>query len=121
MHQVHAPGAVGGVVADQDGAGIHGAALGDAHQKEGQRQQKRKPGKAHEPVAQQVAEGQQKDAGLEPQNPGQDAGQKARQQVADAHQGEQGAGHAVGKPVLLLQQTHHHAAGDGADAAEKRR
>ena len=29
-------------------------------------------------------------------------GQQARQQVADAHQGEQGAGHAVGKAVFFL-------------------
>ena len=92
MHQVHAPGAVGGVVADQDGAGVHGAALGDAHQEERDTQQQLRAGEAHHPIAQRIARGQQ---------------------------GEQSARHAIGKAVFLLQQADHHTAGNGADPAEK--
>ena len=119
VHQVHAPGAVGGVVADQNGAGVHGAALGDAHQEERDTQQQLRAGEAHHPIAQRIARGQQQNTGLEAQHPGQHAGQETRQQVANAHQGEQSARHAIGKAVFLLQQADHHTAGNGADPAEK--
>ena len=119
MHQVHAAGAVGRVVADEDGAGVHGAALGNAHKEERRRQQDFRPGKAHDPVADGVPDGQQQDAWFQPQHTRQHTGQKTRQQIADAHQREQRPGHAVGKPILFLQQADHHAAGNGADAAEK--
>ena len=119
VHQVHAPGAVRGVGADEDGAGVHGAALGHAHQEEGQREHQLGSRQAHQAVAHGITRGQQQDTGLHAQHPRQDAGEEACQQVADAHEGEQGARHAVGKAVALLQKAHHHAAGDGADAAEK--
>ena len=119
MHGVHAPGAVCRVAADKDGAGVQDTALGNAHNEEGQRQQNGQAGQAHQAVAHRIADGQQQDAGLHAHFSHQRTGQQARQQVADAQQAEQGAGHAVGKAVFLLQQADHHTAGNGADAAEK--
>ena len=103
VHQVHAPGAVSGVVADEDGAGIDDTALGDAHEEEAQRQHSHRAAEAHHGVAQRIADGQQQDAGLHAQLAGQHGDEKACQQVADAHEGQQGSGHAVGKAILLLQ------------------
>lgn len=119
VHGVHAPGAVCRVSADKDGAGVQDTALGNAHNEEGQRQQNGQAGQAHQAVAHRIADGQKQDAGLHAHFSHQRTGQQARQQVADAQQAEQGAGHAVGKAVFLLQQADHHTAGNGADAAEK--
>ena len=94
--------------------------LGNAYNEEGQRQQNGQAGQAHQAVAHRIADGQQQDAGLHAHFSHQRTGQQARQQVADAQQAEQSAGHAVGKAVFLLQQADHHTAGNGADAAEKK-
>ena len=91
------------MIADEDGAGVDDAALGDAHEEEPQRQHSHRTAEAHHGVAHRVADGQQQDAGLHPQPAGQHRNEKARQQVADAHKGQQRAGHTVGKAVLLLQ------------------
>ena len=120
VHQIHAPGAVGGVVADQNGAGIDHAALGDAHHKKGHRQQRHCAGQPHDGVAHRVADGQQQHAALHAQRTGQHPHQQTCQQVAHAHQGEQRTGHTVGKAVALLQQTDHHTCADSADAAEEK-
>ena len=121
VHQVHAAGAVGAAVPHQDGAGVDDLAFGRAHQEKAQPQQGHHAGKAHQAVAHQVTQAQKQDAALHPaQQAGQHPGQKARRQVADVHQAEQGAGDAVGKAVLLLQQADHHPAGNGADAAEEK-
>lgn len=45
--------------------------------------------------------------------------QESSQQVADAQQRQQAAGHSIGKPIAFLQQADHHPRTDGADAAEK--
>ena len=119
VHQVHAPGAVGRVIADQNGAGVHDAALGNAHQKKRQRQHRHGTRQAHQAVAHRVADGQQQHAAFHAQRTGQHAHQKPGDQVADAHEREQGAGHAVGKAVALLQQADHHARTDGTDATEE--
>ena len=119
VHQVHAPGAVGRVIADQNGAGVHDAALGDAHQKKRQRQHRHGTRQAHQAVAHRVADGQQQHTAFHAQRTGQHAHQKPGDQVADAHEREQGAGHAVGKAVLFLQKADHNASTDGADAAEE--
>ena len=103
MHQVHAPGAVSGVVADEDGAGVDNTALGDAHEEEAQRQHSHRAAEAHHGVAQRIADGQQQDAGLHAQLAGQHGDEKACQQVADTHERQQGSGHAVGEAILLLQ------------------
>ena len=102
MHGVHAPGAVCRVAADKNGAGVQDTALGNAHNEEGQRQQNGQAGQAHQAVAHRIADGQKQDAGLHAHFSHQRTGQQARQQVADAQQAEQGAGHAVGKAVFLL-------------------
>ena len=119
VHQVHAPGAAGRVIADQNGAGVHDAALGDAHQKKCQRQHRHGTRQAHQTVAHRIADGQQQHAAFHAQRTGQHAHQKPGDQVADAHEREQGAGHAVGKAVLFLQKADHNASADGADAAEE--
>ena len=119
VHGVHAPGAVCRVAADKDGAGVQDTALGNAHNEEGQRQQNGQAGQAHQAVAHRIADGQKQDAWLHAHFSHQRTGQQTRQQVADAQQAEQGAGHAVGKAVFFLQQADHHTAGNGADAAEK--
>ena len=103
VHQVHAPGAVSGVVADEDGAGVDDTALGNAHEEEAQRQHSHRAAEAHHGVAQRIADGQQQDAGLHAQLAGQHGDEKACQQVADAHERQQGSGHAVGEAILLLQ------------------
>ena len=121
VHQVHAPGAVGGVIADQNGTGVDNAALSDAHHKKGRCQQHHCAGQPHDGVAHRIADGQQQHTAFHAQRTGQHAHQQPCQQVAHAHQGEQCTGHAVGKAVALLQQTDHHTCADGTDAAEEKR
>ena len=120
MHQVHAPGAVGGVIADQNGTGVDNAALGDAYHKKGRCQQRHCAGQPHDGVAHRIADGQQQHTAFHAQRTGQHPHQQPCQQVAHAHQGEQCTGHAVGKAVALLQQTDHHTRTDGTDAAEEK-
>ena len=119
MHQIHAAGAVGRVVADQNGAGVDDAALGNAHHEKSQCQQDLCAGQAHDGIARRIADGEQQHTGLHPQHTGQHADKQTCQQVAHAHEREQGAGHAVGKAVFFLQKADHNARADGADAAEK--
>ena len=70
---------------------------------EAQRQHSHRAAEAHHGVAQRIADGQQQDAGLHAQLAGQHGDEKACQQVADAHERQQGSGHAVGEAILLLQ------------------
>ena len=119
MHQVHAPGTVSRVITDQDGANIDDAALCQPHQEEGQRPSAAAD-QSHQTIAHCVTCRQQQRTGFHAQLARQHRHQKTCQQVADAHQGQQRTGHAIGKTVLLLQQTDHHTAGDGAYAAEEK-
>ena len=73
------------------------------------------------PVSQQITQGQGQHGGPGADLSGQISGQECRQHVADAHQGEQSARLRVGQSEFFLQQTDHHAAGNGADSAEKKR
>ena len=119
VHQIHAPGAVGRIVADQNGAGVDDTALSDSNHKKGRCQQNFCSRQPHDAVACRVADGQQQHAGFHAQHAGQHSNQKPRQQVAHAHQRKQGTGHAIGKAVPLLQQADDHARADGADTAEE--
>ena len=85
VHQVHAPGAVGRVIADQNGAGVHDAALGNAHQKKRQRQHRHGTRQAHQAVAHRVADGQQQHAAFHAQYTGQHTNEQACQQITHTH------------------------------------
>ena len=85
VHQVHTPGAVGRVIADQNGAGVHDAALGNAHQKKRQRQHRHGTRQAHDAVAHRIADGEQQHTGLHAQYTGQHTNEQACQQITHTH------------------------------------
>ena len=85
VHQVHAAGAVGRVIADQNGAGVDNTALGNAHHKESHCQQDLYTGQAHDAVAHRIADGEQQHTGLHAQYTGQHTDEQACQQITHTH------------------------------------
>ena len=85
MHQVHAPGAVSRVIADQNGAGVDNTALSNAHHKESYFQQDLYTGQAHDAVAHRIADGEQQHTGLHAQYTGQHTDEQACQQITHTH------------------------------------
>ena len=59
-------------------------------------------------------------SGMAPPTPPAAHRSESGQQVADAQQRQQAAGHSIGKPIALLQQADHHPRTDGIRRAEKK-